>query len=63
MAPIVQPQWAFTVTIRKRFDLDEPTNAKRAAAMIKYLLERGTYFDIVSIEPADTLFTQGGTNA
>ena len=40
----------FFVTVKKRDDLDEPTNIERAEAMIRWLLLNGSYLDVVKIE-------------
>jgi len=43
----------FLVTVKKRDDLDEPTNIERAEAMIKWLLLNGSYIDVVKIEQVE----------
>ena len=43
----------FFVTVKKRDDLDEPTNIERAEAMIKWLLLNGSYIDVVKIEQVE----------
>lgn len=42
--------YKFVITVKKRDDLDEPTNIERAEAMIKWLLLNGSYIDVVKIE-------------
>ena len=53
-----QPEFSFKVTVRKRYDLDEPTTEKRALAIVKWLLTHNTYLDVVHIE-SNNLTQQG----
>ncbi|CAB4156588.1 hypothetical protein UFOVP658_78 [uncultured Caudovirales phage] len=44
--------FAFVVTVKKRGDLEAPTNATDAASFIKWKLEEGAMLEVVSVYAA-----------
>jgi hypothetical protein len=43
------PEFTLQVTVRKRSDMDEPTNAPDAIRLVEALLTLGSFIEIVEI--------------
>lgn len=43
-------EFTLQVTVRKRSDMEEPTNIDDAISMVKYLLSIGEFIEIVEVK-------------
>ena len=50
--------YSFTVTVAKRHDLDQPLDEKEAVRIVGWLLEQGSWLDVLDVRRSDAQFVK-----
>lgn len=51
--PMSGDTFRITVAVRKRSDLDAPSSIDEALALVRNLLEQGSFLTVLAVEPED----------
>lgn len=55
---LVSDVYSFTVTVAKRHDLDQPLDEKEAVRIVGWLLEQGSWLDVLDVRRSDAQFVK-----
>jgi hypothetical protein len=55
---LVSDIYSFTVTVAKRHDLDQPLDEKEAVRIVGWLLEQGSWLDVLDVRRSDAQFVK-----
>jgi hypothetical protein len=50
---LLMTNYQFLITVKKRDDLEEPTNLEQAEEVVKWLLLNGSFIDVVKIKQVE----------